>query len=151
MPGINPHSGAYRVKFDVARAGPRVISSLSDTGFAPPFPAAAGAPVEAVGVLHVAAPQGLHQPGWGAGFLQRAQKMNFVGPEDVSVNGAAASASHLVRPIEIPVVVLIGEKARLAVDAAMDAMQRAVGEKDSGAAVHGQWFRKPNVSDPFGL
>ena len=38
--------------------------------------------------------------------------------------------------MEITVVILIGEKARLAVDAALNDVQRVIGEKNAGAAGH---------------
>lgn len=63
--------------------------------------------------------------------------MNVVSHQRVGVYRAAASASRLFQPMEITVVILISEKARLAVDAALNNVQRVIGEKNAGAAGHG--------------
>jgi hypothetical protein len=54
--------------------------------------------------------------------------------------------------MEIAVVIFIGEKTRLAVDAALNDVQRVIRKVNSGATRHGllAQFRKLNVSDPFG-
>jgi hypothetical protein len=62
--------------------------------------------------------------------------MNMIGHQCVSVNGAATSASRLFQPMEIAVVIFIGEKTRLAVDAALNDVQRVVSEQNTGAAGH---------------
>jgi hypothetical protein len=54
--------------------------------------------------------------------------MNMIGHQCVGVYGAAASASRLFQPMEIAVVIFIGEKTRLAVDAALNDVQRVIGE-----------------------
>lgn len=77
--------------------------------------------------------------------------MDMIGHQRLGMKGAATSASRLFQPMEITVVILIGEKARLAINAALHDMQRVIGEKHTRAAGHGQHFRKLNVSDPFGL
>lgn len=48
-------------------------------------------------------------------------------------------------------VILIGEKARLAVDAALDDVQRVIRKENARTAGHGYWLKKLNVPDPFGL
>ena len=44
--------------------------------------------------------------------------------------------SRLFEPVEVAVVVLYGEKAGLAIDAALDDVQRCFGELDTGATWH---------------
>ncbi|KAB2924788.1 MAG: hypothetical protein F9K30_08725 [Dechloromonas sp.] len=46
-------------------------------------------------------------------------------------------------------VILIGEKARLAIDAVLNDVQRVTGQENARTVGHGYWFRKLNVSDPF--
>ncbi len=46
--------------------------------------------------------------------------------------------------MEITVVILISEKARLAADAAQNNVKRVIGEKNAGAARHGQWLGSEN-------
>ena len=65
------------------------------------------------------------------------------------MNSAATIASRFFQPMEIAVVIFIGEKTRLAIDAALNNVQRVIGKKNSGATGHIQWFGKLNVSDPF--
>jgi hypothetical protein len=52
------------------------------------------------------------------------------------VNGTAAIASRFFQPMEVTLVVLLGEEARLAIDAALNDVQRVVGEKNAWAAWH---------------
>ena len=56
------------------------------------------------------------------------------------MNGAAAIASRFFQPMEVTVVVLFGEKAGLAIDAALNDVQRNFGELETRAAWHGFWF-----------
>jgi hypothetical protein len=49
--------------------------------------------------------------------------------------------------MEIAVVIFIGEKTRLAVDAALNDVQGVISKENSGATGHGYWIRKLNVSD----
>lgn len=60
----------------------------------------------------------------------------MVGHQHIGVNGTATSASRLLQPMEIAVVIFIGKKARLAVDTALNGVQRGVGEQDAGATGH---------------
>lgn len=48
----------------------------------------------------------------------------------------AAIASRSFKPVEVRVAVLIGEEAGLAIDAALDDMQRLIGEQEAGYAQH---------------
>jgi hypothetical protein len=66
--------------------------------------------------------------------------MNVVGHQRIGMYRAATSASRLFQPMEITVVILIGEKTRLAVDAALNNVQRVIGEKNARAAGHGYWL-----------
>ena len=65
--------------------------------------------------------------------------MNVVGHQCISVNGAAAIASRFFQPMELAVIVLFGEKARLAIDAARYDVQRHFSELDTWAARHSYW------------
>ena len=76
--------------------------------------------------------------------------MDVVGHQYVGMNCAATIASRLFQPMEIAVAIFIGEKTRLAIDAALNNVQRVISKTDSGATGHIQWFRKLNVSDPNG-
>ena len=66
--------------------------------------------------------------------------MNVVGHQCISVNGAAAIASRFFQPMELAVIVLFGEKARLAIDAALNDVQRHFSELETWAARHGYWL-----------
>lgn len=61
----------------------------------------------------------------------------MVGHQHVRMNGAAPIASRVFEPMEVAVVVLLGEKARLAVDAALNDVQRNFRELETRAARHG--------------
>lgn len=63
--------------------------------------------------------------------------MNVVGHQRVSMNGAAAIVSRFFQSMEVTVVVLFGEKAGLAIDAALNDVQRNFGELEAWAARHG--------------
>lgn len=62
--------------------------------------------------------------------------MDVVSHQRIGMNGAAVSASRLVQPMEITEIVFIGKKARLAVDAALNNVQRVASEQNAGAAGH---------------
>ncbi len=141
---VGHHPRPHRVELDVALARQQIAFGLHHAGFVAPFPQAAGAPVEAVGVLDVAAPERLNQTRRGARFRRCQQQMDVIGHQGVGVDGAATSASRLFQPMEIAVVIFIGKKARLAVDAALNDVQRVVGEKDAGAAGHGYGLSSDN-------
>ena len=66
--------------------------------------------------------------------------MNVVGHQCISVNGAVVIASRFFQPMELAVIVLFGEKARLAIDAARYDVQRHFSELDTWAARHGCWL-----------
>jgi hypothetical protein len=53
------------------------------------------------------------------------------------MNGAAAIASRFLQPMKVTVVVLFGEKARLAIDATLNDVQRNFSELETWAARHG--------------
>lgn len=55
--------------------------------------------------------------------------------------GTAPTANRLFDPIEVEVVVLFGEKAELAVDAALDDVQRGFGKLEAGATSHVRWLK----------
>jgi hypothetical protein len=52
------------------------------------------------------------------------------------MNRAAAIASRFFQPMEVALVVFLGEEARLAIDSALNDVQRVVGQKNSCAAWH---------------
>jgi hypothetical protein len=54
---------------------------------------------------------------------RREQHMDVVGHQHIGVNGAAAIASRFFQPMEVTLVVLLGEEARLAIDAALNDVQ----------------------------
>ena len=124
---------------------------LHDTGFVTAFPQAAGAAVEAVDVLHVATTDGLHEARGGCGFSGGHQEVHVVGHEDVGVDGTAPIASRLFEPVEVAVVVLFSEKAGLAIDAALDDVQRGFGELDAGATGHVSGLENQLMLTPFVL
>ena len=66
--------------------------------------------------------------------------MNVIGHQGVRVNSAAAIASRFFQPMEVAVVVLFGKKARLAIDAALNDVQRHFSELETWAARHGYWL-----------
>jgi hypothetical protein len=76
--------------------------------------------------------------------------MDMVGHQHIGVNRTAAIASRFFQPMEVALAVLFGEEARLAIDAALNDVQRVIGEKNARAAWAYQVLRKSNDSDPFG-
>ena len=73
----------------------------------------------------------------------------MVGHQYVGVNGATVIASRFFQPMEVAVVVLFGEKAGLAVDAALDDVQRGFGELDAGATGHVSGLESQLMLTPF--
>jgi hypothetical protein len=53
--------------------------------------------------------------------------MNMVGHQRIGMHGTAAIANRFFQPMEVALVVLLGEEARLAIDAALNDVQRIVG------------------------
>ena len=54
--------------------------------------------------------------------------MDMVGHQHIGVNRTAAIASRFFEPMEVALVILLGEEAGLAVDAALNDVQRVIGE-----------------------
>jgi hypothetical protein len=70
--------------------------------------------------LDVASSNGLHELGYaGLGFRGHKQ-VNVVGHEDVGVDGAMPIGSRFLKPVEVAVVVLLGKKTGLSIDATLD-------------------------------
>ena len=63
--------------------------------------------------------------------------MNMVGHQHVSMNAATCLAGILGQPVEIKTVILVGEKAGLAVVATLNQVQRGVWQRKAWAARHG--------------
>ena len=62
----------------------------------------------------------------------------MVGHEDMSVDGAAVARGRLAEPVAIACVVLVGKEDALQVIAALDHMQRLIGDEiaaETGRAV----------------
>jgi hypothetical protein len=53
--------------------------------------------------------------------------MDMVGHQRIGMNRAAAIASRFFQPMEVALVVFLGEEARLAIDSALNDVQRVVG------------------------
>lgn len=136
LAGIIDHAGAQGVEFDVAHAGQQVGVSLDEAGFVAAFPQAAGAFVVAVDVLDVAAANGLHEPGYAVLGFRRYQQMNVVGHEHVGMNGAVPIGSRFLEPMEVAVIILLGEETGLSINAALDDMLGQSGQFDAGATGH---------------
>jgi hypothetical protein len=60
----------------------------------------------------------------------------MVGHQNIGMDGAAAIASRFFKPMEVALVVLLGKEAGLAIDAALNDVQRVIGEKNAWAAWH---------------
>ena len=60
--------------------------------------------------------------------------MNVVSYQYIRVYGTAAIVSGFFEPMEVAVVILIGKKAGLPIDAALNNVQRVISEKKAGAA-----------------
>ena len=60
----------------------------------------------------------------------------MIGHEHVRMNGAAIFLGVDVQPMEIELIVLIGEEAGRPIVAALDDMQRQIGQKPARAAGH---------------
>ena len=80
----------------------------------------AAASVLAIGVLHVTPARRLHQARRRIIFCRGEQQMHVVGHQRIGVDGTAAIARRLFEPMEVALIVLLGEEAGLAVDAALD-------------------------------
>jgi len=63
--------------------------------------------------------------------------MDVVGHEGVSMYGTTASARRFFQPVEVTVVILLGKKTRLAVDAALDNMQGVTLKQYTWTTGHG--------------
>jgi hypothetical protein len=60
----------------------------------------------------------------------------MVGHQHIGMDGRAAIASRFFEPVEIALVVLVGEEAGLAIDAALNDVQRVIGKRNAWAAWH---------------
>jgi hypothetical protein len=98
----------------------------------------AATPIDAVHILHITPPQRFHQRPTGIGSVGRKQQMHMVRHQRISMNPAAGLARVLEQPIQIAAIIFIGEKARLAVVAALDKMDGNIGQGNSGATGHGK-------------
>ena len=127
LPRVLHHVGADRVEFDVAHAGEEVGFCLDQAGFVAAFPQAAGAALAAVDVLHVAATNSLHELGCASLCFGCNQQVDVVGHEYISVDGTVPIGSRFLQPVKITEVILIGEKAGLPVDSALNYMLRHSG------------------------
>jgi hypothetical protein len=67
---------------------------------------------------------------------RREQQVYMIGHQHIGVDGAAAIASRLFEPMEVALIVLLGKEAWLAVDAALNDVQRVVGKQNAGATWH---------------
>lgn len=63
--------------------------------------------------------------------------MNMIGHQHVRMNAATGLPGILGQPVEIDTVILVGNKASLAVIAALNQVQRRVWQRKAGAAGHG--------------
>lgn len=133
---IAHHAGPYGVEFDVARTQQEIPLFLDDAGLEAALPQGSGTPVGPVDVLHVAAAYRLHQAAGSIGRFRRDQKMNVVGHQHIGMDGAAVIGSRFLQPMEVAVIVLLGEETRLPIDAALHEVLGQVGNSDSGAAGH---------------
>jgi len=88
--------------------------------------------------LHVASAEGDDEFGDGCGIGGGDEQVHVVGHQDIGVQGAMFFVQGFVKPVQVGVVVLFGEEARLAVVTALHDVQRDVVEVDSGAAWHKQ-------------
>ncbi len=127
LAGVLHHQCANGVEFDVAHAGEQVGFCLDDAGLVAAFPQAAGAAVGAVDVLHVAPPDGLHELGDSCLSFRCYQQVNMVGHEGIGVNVAVPIGSRFFQPVEVEVVILLGEKAGLPIDSALNDVLRHSG------------------------
>lgn len=137
LAGVGDHVGAHGVEFDVALAGEKIVLGLDGTGLVAAFPEGAAALVVAVDVLDVAPAERLHEAGGPVGGAGRDEQMDVVGHEDVGVDDAAPVGSRFLEPVEVAVIVLLGEEAGLAIDASLDEVLRNSGKLDARAAGHG--------------
>jgi len=124
LAGVLHHASANGVEFDVTHAGEQVGLGLDQAGFVAAFPQTASAFVAAVDVLHVAPSDCLHEFGCAGLGLGRDQQVNVVGHEYVGVNNTVPIGSRFLQPVEVAVVVLLGKKTGLSVDAALNNMLR---------------------------
>jgi hypothetical protein len=125
--GVADHVGAHGVEFDIAHAGEKVGFGLDQAGFVSAFPQAAAAAVAFVDVLDVAPADGLHEPGGAFRFVRCDKEVDVVGHEDVGMDGAVPIASRFLQPVEVTVIVLLGEETGLAIDAALHDVLRETG------------------------
>jgi hypothetical protein len=77
--------------------------------------------------LHVAPPDGLHEFGCACLGFRRDQQVDVVGHEYIKHGRHSANRSRFFQPVEVTVVILLGVKAGLSIDSALDNMLRYSG------------------------
>ena len=64
------------------------------------------------------------------------QQVHMVGHQCIGVDGAAAIASRFFKPMEVALIILLGKEARLAIDSALNNVERVIGKKNTWAMWH---------------
>lgn len=128
------HAGAHRIELDVTLAGQQVVLGLHRRRAEAALPQRTAAPVCAVDILRMLLPDLLHQRGAALLVLWRQQQMHMVGHQAESMDRAAGALGRHMQYIEIAAIILVGEEDRLPVVAALDHMQRDIGQCEAGVA-----------------
>ena len=127
---------AHGIELDVSIAGEDVGVVPGDAGAEPAFPRRAGATMEFVDPADVAAAETVHQPRRRRGARRREQQMDVIGHEDIGVERAAGLGGDLGEIGEVGAPVGVVEEAGLAIDAALDEMDRHAGQQAARPAWH---------------
>jgi hypothetical protein len=118
------HPGTDRVHFDIALAGEEICLLLNNAGTEPALPECSTAFIDAINVLYVPLAKALHEIACTFLVLWRQQKVDVVGHQSIGMYRTVCAAGIVLQPLQVKAVVFIGEKACLAVVAALNEMQR---------------------------
>jgi hypothetical protein len=134
---IGHHAGTDRIEFDVALAQQQVGLGLHQRGLVATVPQGAGAPIGVVDILYVPAADRDQYLRHTHGLLRREQQVNMIGHQHVGMQLAPLTRQRLTQPAEVGGSVLVFEKARRPVVAALDNVQRQAVDVDARATRHG--------------
>ncbi len=89
-------------------------------------------------MANIAAAERLHGAGQAVGGARRHQQMHVVGHQHVGMNRATMVQGGCSEPVVVTAIVLRREEDRFAIVAALDHMQRLIGQKVASEPRHGR-------------
>lgn len=133
---ITGHSGADRIKVDMALTVQCMAFAVDQAGLATALPQCSGAPVAGIELADVAASRFLHGAGDRPDFRRRGQQVDLVVHQHAGVQSAASVEQRLARHGQVASPIGIIWKAGKAVVAALDNVLRNSGKVESGLSGH---------------